>query len=160
MQNDFITKVIHFLIDNNYTIATAESCTAGLIAASIGDIPGVSDIFSEGFITYSNEAKIKNLGVPRDILAHHGAVSEETAKAMAEGVCKRTNAKIGISATGIAGPGGGTKEKPVGLVYIGVCIDGKTSVRKCLLDGDRMSVRTKTVICAFEELEKRLNFSS
>ncbi len=102
------------MIDNRLTVATAESCTVGMIAAAIGDIPGVSDIFCEGFVTYSNAAKEKNLGVPGKILKSFGAVSVETARAMAEGVCNKTNANIGISATGIAGPGGGTKEQTCG----------------------------------------------
>lgn len=157
---DLKTKVVQFLLEQKLTVATAESCTAGLIAASIGDIPGVSDIFCEGFVTYSNEAKEKNLGVPDDLLKTYGAVSEQTAAAMAEGVCRKTHARIGISATGIAGPGGGTNEKPVGLVYIGVCIDGKTSVRQCLLKGDRRRIRFMTVLNAFDELRKRLHIPS
>lgn len=157
---DIKTKVVQYLIENRLTVATAESCTAGLIAAALGDIPGVSDIFYEGFVTYSNDAKEKNLGVPQDILKSYGAVSEQTARAMAEGVCKRTNAKIGISATGIAGPGGGTNEKPVGLVYIGVCIGGETSVRKCEIKGNRARVRFMTVLNAFDELRKRLKIPS
>lgn len=159
-ETDLKTKVVQYLIDNRLTVATAESCTAGMIAAAIGDIPGVSDIFCEGFVTYSNDAKEKNLGVPGKILKSFGAVSAETARAMAEGVCNKTNAKIGISATGIAGPGGGTKDKPVGLVYIGVCVDGETSVRKCQLKGNRDRVRFMTVLNAFDEVRKRLNISS
>lgn len=151
-----VSKVLRYCMKEKLTLATAESCTAGLIAAAIGDIPGVSDIFFEGFVTYSNEAKEKNLGVPHDILEAHGAVSEETARAMAEGVCKCTGADIGISATGIAGPGGGSKDKPVGLVYIGVCIRGKTTVRKCLHKGSRSRVRHLTVLNAFDEVRKRL----
>lgn len=150
------TKTLRFCLEKGYSIATAESCTAGMIAATIGDMPGASAIFFEGFVTYSNEAKEKNLGVPHEILVNHGAVSEETARAMAEGVCKKTGAYIGISATGIAGPGGGTPEKPVGLVYIGVCVGGKTTVRKCMLHGNRSRVRRMTVLHAFDELQKRL----
>lgn len=159
-ETDLKTKVVQYLIDNNLTVATAESCTAGLIAAAIGDVPGVSSVFREGFVTYSNEAKEKNLGVPGEILKSYGAVSEQTARAMAEGVCQKTNAKIGISATGIAGPDGGTKDKPVGLVYIGVCIGGETSVRKCELKGNRARVRFMTVLNAFDELRKRLSVPS
>lgn len=154
-----IKTVIQYLLSNRITIATAESCTAGMIATAIGNIPGVSGIFSEGFITYSNEAKEKNLGVPHEILVSHGAVSEQTARAMAEGVCSRTGADIGISATGIAGPDGGTVEKPVGLVYIGVCLRGETSVRKCQFAGDRLCVRSLTVLNAFDEVAKRLQIS-
>lgn len=152
--------VIEYLIENKLTVATAESCTAGLIAATLGDVPGVSSIFSQGFVTYSNEAKEQLLGVPRDILASYGAVSSQVAQAMAEGVCKKTGAAIGISATGIAGPDGGTKEKPVGLVYIGVCIDGVTTVRRCEFSGNRGQVRAMTVCTAFDEVRVRLGIVS
>ena len=149
MPGKTIEKTVNHLIQNGITVATAESCTAGMIAAAIGDFPGVSAVFSEGFITYSNEAKEKLLGVPHDILLTYGAVSEQTARAMAEGVCKRTNANIGISATGIAGPDGGTSDKPVGLVYIGVCSFGETTVKRCIFSGDRASVRAQTTETAF-----------
>lgn len=157
---DLKTKVVQYLVDNNMTVATAESCTAGMIAAAIGDLPGVSEIFCEGYVTYSNEAKEKLLGVPHEILEKHGAVSPKTATAMAEGVCRKTGVKIGISATGIAGPGGGTKNKPVGLVYIGVCIDGVVSVRQCNLKGNRSRVRFMTVLNAFDEVRRRLSIPS
>lgn len=152
--------VIEYLIENKLTVATAESCTAGLIAATLGDVPGVSSIFSEGFITYSNEAKERLLGVPRPMLASYGAVSSQVAQAMAEGVCRKTGATIGISATGIAGPGGGTKEKPVGLVYIGVCINGLTTVRRCVFSRNRAQVRAMTVLTAFDEVRVRLGILS
>ncbi len=152
--------VIEYLIENKLTIATAESCTAGLIAASLGDVPGVSSIFSQGFVTYSNEAKEQLLGVPHLLLESYGAVSSQVAKAMAEGVCRKTDAAIGISATGIAGPGGGTKEKPVGLVYIGVCIDGQATVRRCVFSGNRAQVRAMTVLAAFDEVRVRLGILS
>ncbi len=154
---ELIQRVLRYCMEKHLTISTAESCTAGMIAASIGDMPGVSEIFFEGFVTYSNEAKEKNLGVPHEILTEHGAVSEQTARAMAEGVVKRTETDIGISATGIAGPGGGTPAKPVGLVYIGVCINGETTVRKCLLQGSRSHIRHMTVLNAFDEVQKRLD---
>lgn len=151
-----IDEVLKHLIDKKITVATAESCTAGMIAARIGDMSGVSEIFSEGFVTYSNEAKEKNLGVPHELLKKHGAVSEEVARAMAEGVCRVTGAALGLSATGIAGPGGGTKEKPVGLVYMGVCLNGETTVVKKVFSGDRKSVRTQTVEEIFYQVKKRL----
>ena len=151
-----IDKILQYLIENKITISTAESCTAGMIAARIGDMSGVSDIFSEGFVTYSNEAKEKNLGVPKEIFKNFGAVSEECARAMAEGVCKKTGALLGLSATGIAGPTGGTPDKPVGLVYMGVCLDGVTTVEKCVFSGDRKSVRTQTVETIFSHVKKRL----
>lgn len=151
-----IDKVLKYLIKNKITIATAESCTAGMIAARIGDMSGVSDIFSEGFVTYSNEAKVKNLGVPKEIIDAHGAVSEECARAMAEGVARVTNSRLGLSATGIAGPTGGTATKPVGTVYMGVCLDGVTTVEKCIFSGDRKQVRTQTVDAVFAHIKKRL----
>ena len=151
-----IDKILDYLIENNITVATAESCTAGLIAARIGDKSGVSSVFSEGFVTYSNEAKEKNLGVPHEILENHGAVSEQTARAMAEGVCRVTGARLGLSATGIAGPTGGTAEKPVGLVFMGVCLDGETTVVKKIFSGTRSEVRAQTVETVFSEVKKRL----
>ena len=151
-----IDKVLKYLIENKITIATAESCTAGMIAARIGDMSGVSSIFSEGFVTYSNEAKEKNLGVPHEIFENFGAVSEECARAMAEGVARVTNSRLGLSATGIAGPTGGTAEKPVGTVYMGVCLDGVTTVEKCIFSGDRKQVRTQTLDAVFAHIKKRL----
>ena len=151
-----IDSVIKHLIENKITVATAESCTAGMIAARLGDMSGVSEIFSEGFITYSNEAKVKNLDVAREILEKYGAVSEEVARAMAEGVCKVTNAKLGLSATGIAGPTGGTDTKPVGLVFMGVCLNGETTVIKKVFKGTRSDVRAATVSEIFAHIKKRL----
>ncbi len=151
-----IDKVIAYLIENKITVATAESCTAGLIAACLGNFSGVSEIFSEGYVTYSNEAKEKNLGVSHEALENFGAVSEIIACQMAEGVCRRTGARLGLSATGIAGPTGGTDKKPVGLVYMGVCLDGVTSVVREIFTGDRAEVRTQTVETVFAEVKKRL----
>ncbi len=151
-----IDKVIAFLIENKITVATAESCTAGLIAARLGDASGVSEIFSEGFVTYSNDAKEKNLGVSHKTLEDFGAVSEEVARQMAEGVCRATGARLGLSATGIAGPTGGTDAKPVGLVFMGVCLDGETSVVRQIFTGDRATVRASTVEAVFAEVKKRL----
>ena len=152
--------VISYLIEHKITIATAESCTAGLIAAALGDVPGVSSIFAQGFVTYSNDAKEQNLGVLHTLLENYGAVSSQVAEAMAESVCKKTGARVGISATGIAGPDGGTEEKPVGLVYIGVCIDGETMVKRFIFPGNRGQVRAATVLSAFYELGKRLGILS
>ena len=146
--------VMEHLIENNITIATAESCTAGMVASAIGNVPGVSSVFNEGFITYSNEAKEKYLGVPHELLEKHGAVSHEVCAAMAEGVCKKTGADIGIATTGIAGPTGGTDEKPVGLVYMGICYNGKTKIFKYIFTGSRRSVRYQTMKFAFHELRK------
>lgn len=151
-----IDKVLAHLIKNKITVATAESCTAGMIAARIGDVSGVSEIFSEGYVTYSNQAKEKNLGVPRKLLEEYGAVSEQVARAMAEGACRVSGADLGLSATGIAGPTGGTAEKPVGLVYMGVCYKGKTSVVRRVFEGSRAQVRASTVEAVFAEVKNRL----
>ncbi len=125
----------------NLTVATAESCTGGLIASTIVDVPGASDCFNEGYVTYSNEAKMKNLGVLDETLMAHGAVSVETATEMAKGVRKRANADFGVASTGIAGPGGGSPTKPVGLVYIACAYKDKCVVKELHLSGDRTSVR-------------------
>lgn len=141
--------VVTKLLGKKLTISTAESCTGGLIAKTITDYSGVSEIFSEGYVTYSNNAKMKNLGVLEKTLSIHGAVSEETAREMADGVRERSGADIGVSVTGIAGPGGGTKEKPVGLVYAAVSYGGKTVTKKLMLNGDREKVRYLTMLNAF-----------
>lgn len=151
-----ISEVINKLLETKTTIATAESCTGGLVAKTITDFSGVSDIFCEGYVTYSNEAKMKNLGVSPDTLEKYGAVSRHTCEEMAKGVRLRANACIGVSTTGIAGPGGGTKEKPVGLVYIGVSTEKKTLVQELRLDGTRVEIRQKTVESLFELIEKAL----
>lgn len=145
-----ISKVINKLLETNTAIATAESCTGGLVAKTITDFSGVSEIFCEGYVTYSNEAKMKNLGVNPETLKKHGAVSSETAGQMAKGVRLRANTELGVSTTGIAGPGGGTKEKPVGLVYIGVSTKEETLVRELRLSGTREEIRQKTVENLFE----------
>ncbi|MCL1844817.1 MAG: competence/damage-inducible protein A [Defluviitaleaceae bacterium] len=146
--------VVSALKKNNLTLALAESCTGGLIAAKIVDIPGCSSIFREGFVTYSNEAKIARLGVSEETLAAHGAVSAETAAAMAEGAAKAAGADIGLSVTGIAGPDGGTAEKPVGLVYIGLYVKGKNAVERHNLLGNRSVIRTRTAIFALDFLRR------
>lgn len=151
-----ISEVISKLLETKTTIATAESCTGGLVAKTITDFSGVSDIFGEGYVTYSNDAKMKNLGVNPETLKNYGAVSRETCEEMAKGVRLRSGATIGVSTTGIAGPGGGTKEKPVGLVYIGVSTEEKTVVEELRLTGTREEVRQKTVESLFELIQKAL----
>ncbi|WP_036949175.1 CinA family protein [Pseudobutyrivibrio ruminis] len=153
-----VAALINKLVDMHVSVATAESCTGGLIASSIVDIPGASDCFNEGYVTYSNEAKMKNLGVSADTLREFGAVSSQTAAEMASGVRKAANADFGISSTGIAGPGGGTKEKPVGLVYIGCAYgDNKCVTKKLQLDGDRTQVRNAAAKEALKLLDECLN---
>ncbi len=124
-----------------YTIATAESCTGGLIAKRLTDVPGSSKYFREGVVAYANETKTRLLGVPAELLARQGAVSAEVAEAMAAGVKARAGTTIGVGVTGIAGPDGGTEDKPVGLVYVGVAGDFVVTHRKFILPGDRDRIR-------------------
>jgi len=132
-------------------IATAESCTGGLIAAMLTEIAGSSDVVERGFVTYTNGAKTAMLGVPGDMLAAHGAVSAEVARAMAEGALARSPADIAVAVTGIAGPGGATPTKPVGLVHIGCARRGRpTVVERHVFAGDRRAVRAATVLRAFD----------
>ena len=141
--------VAEMLVNKNLTISVAESCTGGMVSSNLINYPGISSVFMEGCITYSNEAKMKSLGVKKETLDKFGAVSEETAREMAEGIARRYNTNIGISTTGIAGPEGGTKEKPVGLVYFGIYINGKTIVKRYIFNGSRQQVRlraTKTIL--------------
>ena len=143
---DIVEKLVTTLSQQGKTLCTAESCTGGLIAATITDIPGASAIFDRAFITYSNQAKQDMIGVSANTLNKHGAVSYETAQQMAEGALKTANTDIAIACTGIAGPDGGTAEKPVGLVYIGIAYKGgDTQVYKKKYTGDRQAVRTQTV---------------
>ena len=123
-------------------LATAESCTGGLIAAALTAIAGSSDVVDRGFVTYSNEAKNQTVGVPMPLIQAHGAVSEEVARAMAEGTLVRSHAAIAISVTGVAGPTGGTTEKPVGLVWFGLARTGKPPITESrIFPGDRTAIR-------------------
>ena len=119
--------VIDALRKKSWKLATAESCTGGMVAAAITDIAGSSDVFDCGFVTYSNDAKSKMLGVPAAMIAQHGAVSELVARAMAEGAIKNSTADVAVAITGIAGPGGGSAAKPVGLVHFACTTESKTS---------------------------------
>ena len=147
-------SVVNLLEKNELTISTAESCTGGLLAGRLINVPGVSDVYKEGFITYTNKAKRKTLGVNKSTLKKYGAVSEQTAKEMAVGAALAADTDISISVTGIAGPDGGTDEKPVGLVYVGVCIKDIVHVEKFRFSGDRANVREQTVISALGLLRK------
>ena len=134
-------------------IVTAESCTGGLIAACLTEIPGSSDVVERGFVTYSNEAKQELLGVPETLLRAKGAVSAEVAEAMAAGALDRSRAEVAVSVTGIAGPGGATETKPVGLVYLGLCRRGQAPEhRRFVFSGDRQAVRAASLAAAFELL--------
>lgn len=139
------------------TIATAESCTGGLVAACLTEIPGSSDVLDRGFVTYSNDAKTELLGVPAAMIARHGAVSEEVAKAMAIGALAKSRALMTISITGVAGPGGGTAAKPVGLVHFASAMTGGTTVHeRHEFDGDRTDIRREAVRTALRILADRI----
>lgn len=133
------------LIEKEMTLASAESCTGGLFASRITSVPGSSEYFIEGVVTYDNDSKMRRLDVDEDTLLKYGAVSAQTAARMAKGVCHTSGADIGVSSTGIAGPGGGTEEKPVGLVYIGLCIKGNVDTKVFQLKEDRTRNQERTV---------------
>lgn len=147
-------SVVNLLEKYDLTISTAESCTGGLLAGRLINVPGVSDVYKEGFITYTNKAKRKTLGVSKSTLKKYGAVSIQTAKEMAFGAVLEADTDVSISVTGIAGPDGGSEEKPVGLVYIGVCIRDSVVVEEFRFSGDRANVREQTVISALGLLRK------
>jgi nicotinamide-nucleotide amidase len=138
-------------------LATAESCTGGLIAAALTAIAGSSDVVDRGFVTYSNQAKHQMIGVPMALIEAHGAVSEEVAGAMAEGALARSQAAIAISVTGVAGPGGGSVEKPVGLVCFGLACTGRAVMsERQIFPGDRTAIRASTVAHAFKMIAANL----
>jgi PncC family amidohydrolase len=137
-------KLNAILMLNGRTIALAESCTGGLISSRITDVAGASNYFQAGVVSYGNKAKESFLGVPGEILATKGSVSAETAQEMAEGIRRAASADVGLSVTGIAGPGGGSAEKPVGTVYMALAAEEKTVVRKHLFSGDRRAIREQT----------------
>lgn len=150
-------KIIELLIKHQLTITTAESCTGGLIAAALVNVPGVSGQFEEGYITYSNDAKEKLLGVSHETLERYGAVSSQTAEEMAKGARKAADADISIISTGIAGPDGGTAEKPVGLVYLACSLEEETEVERHFFSGDRQKVRQASVLAALALVEKMIH---
>ena len=155
-ETDLQTVVAKLLIEKKRTIATAESCTGGLIASKLIEYPGISEVLLEGCVTYSNDAKMCRLGVKAETLEQFGAVSEETAREMAEGIARTSGAEIGIATTGIAGPGGGSEEKPVGLVYMGLYYKGKTDVKKCNFAGKRQAIRERAAYTALDWLRKAM----
>ncbi len=139
-----------------FTLSVAESCTGGLIAQRITDVPGSSKYFIEGVVAYSNDAKTRTLGVEPVLLLEQGAVSAPVAEAMAEGIRKRSRTDFGLSITGIAGPGGGSEDKPVGLVYIALADDAHTEHRKVIIPGDRQLIRWRASQAALDLLRRRL----
>ena len=150
---DLAEKVCGELLRKKYTIATAESCTGGLVAKTITDHAGISQIFGYGVVTYSNDAKMRLLQVKKETLDSVGAVSQETAAEMAAGLKELSGADFALSITGIAGPGGGSKEKPVGLVYIGLEFPEGNAVGKYLFQGSRDVIRAKTAEAAFSMID-------
>lgn len=149
-----IPALLELYRKRGWMIATAESCTGGLIVATLTEIAGSSDVVDRGFVTYSNEAKSDLIGVPAEMIAEHGAVSAEVASAMVQGALTRSRATIAVAVTGIAGPGGGSAEKPVGLVYIGLARKdgGAPRVERHVFDGRRHEVRLQTVVRAIDLL--------
>ena len=137
-ENEMLVRV---LAQKKMTISCAESCTGGMIAAAITDVAGSSEVFKRSFVTYCDEAKHEMLGVDQDILDNYTAVSPQCAEAMARGCAKNTGADVAVSVTGIAGPGGGTEDTPVGCVYIGFYVNGMAVTERHLFDGDRRQVR-------------------
>lgn len=144
IKKDLLIKVSNNLKKQRLSIATAESCTGGLLAHTLTNVSGSSDYFERGVVSYSNISKVDLLGISEDILKNHGAVSEQTAEAMAIGIKKISNVNIGLSTTGIAGPTGGTKDKPVGLVYIGIATPSGVEVRSYHFSGDRFQNKVST----------------
>jgi nicotinamide-nucleotide amidase len=144
------------LRESGRTLAVAESCTAGMLGMNITRVPGSSSYFLGGVLCYSNDAKMKLCGVPAELLEKHGAVSAEAAEALAEGVRNTLNSSIGLSITGIAGPGGGSAEKPVGLVYTAISDGTRTESRHRIMPGDRESIRERSTYLALSWLRRFL----
>lgn len=140
--------IVDLLLANKLTISTVESCTGGLLAARLINVPGVSEVYKSGYIAYSNKAKRRLLGIKKNILVKHGAVSKEIAREMVKGAALLSKADVAVSITGIAGPDGGSEEKPVGLVYIGCSVRGKITIKEYHFSGDRAKIRENTVSSA------------
>lgn len=152
MPEELEAEIVRVLSERGETLATAESCTGGYIAHLLTNVPGASVIFPGGIVSYSNEVKEKFLGVHSETLAQHGAVSEAVAREMAEGVRRVSGTDYGLAVTGIAGPGGGSDEKPVGTVFIAVACAGKTIVRRQFNPGERLAFKETTARQALEQL--------
>jgi nicotinamide-nucleotide amidase len=150
--HDLCAQLAATLLSRQLMMATAESCTGGLIAGACTDLSGSSAWFERGFVTYSNAAKMDMLGVPENLIATHGAVSEPVARAMAQGAVGRSQAQVSVAVTGVAGPTGGSPEKPVGTVWFAWTVGGHTSAEHQLFPGDRAAVRAATVRHALQRL--------
>jgi nicotinamide-nucleotide amidase len=153
---DFAATLADLIVKNGWFLATAESCTGGMIAAACTDLAGSSNWFERGFVSYSNAAKTELLGVDADLIRQHGAVSEPVVRAMAAGAVAHSKAQVSVAVTGVAGPGGGSAEKPVGTVWFGWSVGGQTSSEVMRFDGDRAAVRTATVRHALQRLVELL----
>lgn len=149
------TSVLEHCRALGWKAATAESCTGGLIAGALTEIAGSSDVVDRGFVTYSNEAKMQMLGVSPETLAAHGAVSEQTARAMASGALANSDATVTVAVTGVAGPGGGSTEKPVGLVHFAAATSNGIVADHLIFEGDRGAVRHQTVLHALKMMLAR-----
>lgn len=149
---ELAAEILGICRENGSKIATAESCTGGMISAAFTDIPGSSDVFERGFVTYSNESKTEMLGVPLELIEREGAVSKKVAVSMAEGALFHSHADVVVAVTGIAGPGGGSKEKPVGLVYIAVKYAEKIIAKEYKFNGGREEIRDSSVRAALEQI--------
>ena len=147
-----LTQISLRLLARRHMLATAESCTGGMIAATCTDLSGSSQWFERGFVTYSNEAKAEMLGVPPGLIEQHGAVSEPVARAMADGALTHSRAQVSLAVTGVAGPTGGTETKPVGTVWFAWCVNGETHSEMQHFAGDRAAVRTATLRYALKRL--------
>ncbi len=147
-----VEQLAGLLLQRHWMLTTAESCTGGMIAAACTDLAGSSNWFERGMVTYSNEAKSDLLGVPPALIASHGAVSEEVARAMAQGALTRSQAQVAVSVTGVAGPAGGSAAKPVGTVWFGFALPGQVLTETQRFDGDRAAVRRATVHHALQRL--------
>ncbi len=150
---DLVEQLTNLLLEKKMMLTTVESCTGGLLAAEITHRAGASKVFERGFVTYSNEAKVEMLGVPEETLRINGAVSVQTADAMARGALKNAHAGLSVSITGVAGPEGGTQEKPVGLVYIGYALEGgMAGSAEHRFSGTREEIRRQALAAALEHL--------
>ena len=149
-------RIVAIMREKKLNMAVAESCTGGMLSSKIIDVAGVSEVYKAGFVTYANEAKQNLLGVKEETLREFGAVSEQTAREMVLGAIKAAEADMAVATTGIAGPGGGTEEKPVGLVYIACGNKDSITVKKHLFEGDRQQVRESAVKAALRMLEEEL----
>lgn len=156
---DLVARVSAGLVERGLTLAVAESCTGGLLSARLTEEEGASRFLLAGLTTYSNDAKTALLGVPDAVLVAHGAVSEPVVRQMVEGARRETGASAAVAITGIAGPGGGTAEKPVGTVWVAAAVEARAESRRFLFDGDRRAVRAAAVRAALEMLDSLMEGS-